>query len=223
MDIRLSDLDRITSETLAPFGTVRVAEHACAVLGDGVADPSLSLPQAGLALGAALIGADPAAAVTLAKGLTLTSVLLTSVDAAEQVWLSAEEALVHPLLQTWVPATYGSAIGELLRAGAQWTQLAPEAPYFVRLGLSAFGVGRVGVTHELAFPQANAGQPLFATATYGADVPDPAFQRVAYLKSGAIIEIGCRLPTARRVAAVSELSGAALEAAALRAAGVSLH
>lgn len=161
-----------------------VAAHLSAALADKIggkeATDELSLDDAAKRLAVALI--ERPEAEDLAEALTLASVTLTGVG--ETITLDADDALAHPLLTRWLGASLIAMLAQVLKAGAQNTQLAPGAPFFGDVEVCDDGF--LYATSELHFTD----QSARAVALYGVRTPSAAYTTSKRLCGSALINAG---------------------------------
>jgi hypothetical protein len=149
---------------------------------------NLTLDEAGLAIVAAMLGATtPDDAIFAARALSLTDVTLIDM-AGRGVEMPGAAAREHPLLANWVANDLGGAIGDLLRAGAIWTQTAPGAPRYVSLELR-FDGGQFGAVLSMVIEAATT---YGITARFGA-VPKLLVQRSIAISVDALMGLGAGL------------------------------
>jgi hypothetical protein len=157
----------------------------------------LTLDEAGLALTAALLnGDDVPTGTALARSLSLRSVRLVQVQLGAEVDVPLAGLAEHPLLSRWVPLHFGRAVGDVMRTGVLWTQIAPDAPGYGDLEIYDSGEGVVSARLRLSWEQTRAGA-VVAIADYGGDCEDARAGRSLTVEVSTVAAIALACPLDR--------------------------
>lgn len=183
------DLEASSREALPYLNSSGFQELARLVVGDD--GQALTFPQAGHLLAAAIISPEgPEVGHATASRLLLCGATVWAPEALE---LQPSAVHAHPLLSRWVRDDFGAAIGDLLLAGAIWTQLAPDSPIYQSAEATHAGGGVVGAQVAMLFHGVDGDRPISVTARYGSDVRYAAVRHTVNVGASALISLGEQL------------------------------
>ena len=148
-------------------------------------DPMLRPDEAGLALGAALVGGDATESVIAVQQVPLTSIAFE--HPTDGFRMTADALAEHPMFTPWIGATLSAAIGKTIMRGAILTNLAPFPPLIGDLEIMACDEG-LGARQRLTFSTGGAQVPV--SAYYGEPIDSVSVGSLIKVEAQPLIMLG---------------------------------
>jgi hypothetical protein len=162
------------------FGAIVVCDAFEAIHGRPPSDDTPLRPNEAGAILARLVmqGEDPE--------LALHSIALTTGLFGRTIHLTIEQALDHPVLKGWIGRTFGECLGVAIKAGADGSSLASNAPCGWSYRMIASD-GHRELTGTLVF---GTDPYLAATITFGTSDPNSRIKTTTDLTGQAVLDLG---------------------------------